>query len=104
MDINIFLKLKEYLSSPLGIFEIISILIIALCFCLVSWSVIVDFIKFDSNDTVKQKRKSIVATGTMFLFFICFYLFIKSLFKANFDINRHGDNSFRVIHQYLGQV
>jgi protein-S-isoprenylcysteine O-methyltransferase Ste14 len=77
MDINVFYKLIELLKYPFGIFEIISLLIIVLCFCAVSVSVIIDFIKYDSVSITKREKRSVVATGTMALFFLCFYLFMR---------------------------
>jgi len=77
MYINIFLKIAELLSAPFGIFELLGTSVIVLCFCAVFISVIIDFIKFDSDNRTKDEKKSIVATGTMFIFFIFFYLLIK---------------------------
>jgi len=77
MNINIFSKLTELSNTPLGYFELIAVLVIILCFCAILISIIIDFIKFDSDNRTKQKKRSIVATGTMFLFFICFYLLLK---------------------------
>ena len=67
MNINIFLN----------IIGLVGTFVIVLCFCAVLASIAFDFVKFDSKDRTKQKKKSIVATGTMLLFFICFYLLIK---------------------------
>lgn len=81
MDINIFSKLIELfntsINTPLGIFELISTFIIVLCFCAVLISIAIDFMKFDSDNKTKREKKSIVATGTMLFFFVCFYLLIK---------------------------
>lgn len=77
MDINLFNKLTELISSPIGIFELISVFVIVLCFCAVLFSVAVDFVKFDSNNGAKRQKKSIVATGTMLFFFIIFYFLIR---------------------------
>jgi protein-S-isoprenylcysteine O-methyltransferase Ste14 len=40
-------------------------------------AIIVDFLEFNKQEKIKKKRKSIVATGTMFLFFFIFYLTIR---------------------------
>jgi len=77
MDINIFSKLTESFNMPFGIFGLIGTIVITLCFCAVLFSIAFDFVKFDSKDRTKQKKRSIVATGTMLLFFICFYFLIK---------------------------
>lgn len=61
----------------INIFGLVGTLVIVLCFCAVLSSIALDFIKFDSKDRTKQKKRSVVATGTMLLFFICFYFLIK---------------------------
>lgn len=71
--IEIIYKLK---NSPLGIFEIVSLSIIILCVLAIFTSVLINFIEA-KKDKPKKEKKSIVETGTMFVFFIIFYLIIR---------------------------
>jgi protein-S-isoprenylcysteine O-methyltransferase Ste14 len=52
-------------------------LIIAFCFLAIILSVIADFSEFDKNNKTKDKKRSIVTTGTMFLFFTFFYILLR---------------------------
>jgi len=65
------------IKSPIGIFELVSLFIIILCCFSVLLAIFIDFIKFDIKDETKRKKKSIVATGSMLLFFVCFYFLIR---------------------------
>lgn len=68
--------ISNMLSSKLGIFEIISLAIIILCVLAIFVSIIINFAEAQKSK-VKKQKKSIVETGTMFLFFLCFYLIIR---------------------------
>jgi len=59
------------------IFELLATIVIILCCLAVLISVLVDFVKFGDKNETKRNKKSIVATGSMLLFFICFYLVIR---------------------------
>jgi len=78
MPINNITQISQLLYSPIGIFELFSVLIIVLCSFAVLVSILVDFVKFESRNEIKSEKKSIVATGTMLLFFLCFYFLIKN--------------------------
>ncbi len=51
--------------------------IIAVCFLVIILSVIADFLEFDKKEKTKNKKRSIVTTGTMFLFFVFFYILLR---------------------------
>jgi protein-S-isoprenylcysteine O-methyltransferase Ste14 len=63
-------------KSTLGIFEIVSISVIILCVLAILISILINFTEA-KPEKPKKERKSIVETGTMFLFFAVFYLLIK---------------------------
>jgi len=68
---------RELLKSPLGILELYSIMIISLCVFVILVSILINFIEARDNSAVKKEKKSIVETGTMFIFFIFFYILIR---------------------------
>jgi len=63
--------------NALRIFEFAVTGIIVACFVAVVGAVVLDFAKFNLNDKAKKQKKSIVATGTMAMFYVFFYLVIK---------------------------
>jgi len=71
-------QLMTLTNTPLGIFELISLVIIGICILVIVTSVLVNFAEGKRNVKVKNKKKSIVETGTMALFFIIFYLILRS--------------------------
>lgn len=73
----IFLKILELSKTPFGIIDLIAFSVTALCFLAIMMSVIADFSEFDKKEKIKQSKKSIVATGTMFLFFLFFYILLR---------------------------
>lgn len=66
----------KLLESNMGIFEIISLSIIILCVLAIITSILINFVEA-KRDKPKREKKSIVETGTMFLFFIVFYALIR---------------------------
>ncbi|MEI6732166.1 MAG: hypothetical protein WCK90_05835, partial [archaeon] len=68
--------INKLLNSPGGIFEIISLSIIILCVFAILMSIMINFAEA-KGDKPRKEKKSIVETGTMFLFFIAFYLIIR---------------------------
>ena len=56
--------------SSVEIFYLGSSLIVALCVIAVLVAVLVDFMEFHKKSQTKKEKKSIVATGTMLLFFL----------------------------------
>lgn len=64
-------------SSPQNIFYAASSLIASLCVLAVFIAVLIDFVEFQKRDRVKKTKKSLVETGTMFLFFFFFYSLIR---------------------------
>jgi protein-S-isoprenylcysteine O-methyltransferase Ste14 len=80
--LNNFIELS---SSPLGILQITSLVIIILCTLAIILSIIINFSEANRR-RVKQNKNSIVETGTMFLFFMIFYLTIRLNF-GSFVIN-----------------
>jgi protein-S-isoprenylcysteine O-methyltransferase Ste14 len=57
--------------------NLISNTIAICCIFLVLVAVLIDFGEFQERDQVRKKKKSIVETGTMFLFFLFFYYLIR---------------------------
>ena len=85
----------------MSLFEVFyfgSSLVIALCVLVVLTAVFVDFMEFHKNDKAKKEKRSIVATGTMLLFFLFFYALLR------FDLGRVAINplSLRVPFIMLG--
>ena len=71
--------LKPWLErwhNPLGRLELAAMMTICLCAFAILVSIVVNFVECGRNQTKIQQR-SIVATGTMSLFFVCFYLIIR---------------------------
>ncbi len=64
-------------NSPENTFYLFSNIIVVLCVFLVFVSVLIDFTEFQTRKQVKKEKKSIVETGTMFLFFFLFYFLIR---------------------------
>ena len=73
---NIIETLWVLAKSPLGVFEIISLSIILLCVLAIFVSILINFVEA-KKDKPKKEKKSIVETGTMFLFFFIFYSLIR---------------------------
>lgn len=61
-------NIVERLATPAGTLDLIVIGTIALCAVALLLSVIIDFLEFHENKNAKERR-SVVATGTMLLFF-----------------------------------
>lgn len=55
-------------------FDLVVNFLVSLCVTAVIMAVIIDFIEFNQRSSVKREKKSIVETGSMFAFFIIFYL------------------------------
>lgn len=70
--------LQSYLQSPAGILSLVASLVITLCAVVVFGAVFVNFMTCRrAGGGVKQERRSVVATGSMTLFFVGYYLLIK---------------------------
>lgn len=69
--------LKFQIDSPQKLLFLIDNIVIMLCTAVIIIAVIIDFVEFDKKDKVKAEKKSIVETGTMFLFFLAYYSFIR---------------------------
>lgn len=68
--------------------NLINFIITGISFFAIVLAVFIDFIENHSNRNPKKEKRSIVETGTMFLFFILFYLSIRlSIGKINFQLN-----------------
>jgi protein-S-isoprenylcysteine O-methyltransferase Ste14 len=65
------------INTPADIFYLISSLIVVICTTAIFIAVLIDFTEFQRRGAVKKEKKSIVETGTMFLFFFLFYLLIR---------------------------
>lgn len=64
-------------ETPLEIFYLISNIIVILCTFIIFTVVLIDFTEFQKRNSIKKEKKSVVETGTMFLFFFFFYSLIK---------------------------
>jgi len=69
--------LHQLLKTPEGVVSLAASLVISLCVTVVFAAVLVNFIACHRADGVKQERKSVVATGTMTMFFLFFYGLIR---------------------------
>ncbi|MBT3464806.1 isoprenylcysteine carboxylmethyltransferase family protein [archaeon] len=77
-------------GNPILILEKISYLIIILSTCAILISILINFIESSEKNIVKKEKKSIVETGTMMLFFLVYYSFIKlSIGKIIINQNFH---------------
>lgn len=69
------------LATPSGTLDLIVIVCIGLCAFALLISVLIDFIEFNDekrmNGEKTKERKSVVATGTMLLFFLALYLVLR---------------------------
>ena len=73
-------------NTPDKVLYLISNIVIMACFYLIVLAVLIDFIEFQKRNKTKKEKKSIVETGTMFLFFFFFYYLIKfSIGKISLD-------------------
>ena len=70
--------LMRMLQSPTGALELVAPLVISMCVMVVFAAVIINFISCRQPDGIKRERKSVVATGTMTLFFCLFYAAVRS--------------------------
>lgn len=69
-----YLKLAE---TPLGCLDLVAGVIISLCVLAIFASVLINFIEGARHITVKQRQRSIVATGTMTVFFLFLFALIR---------------------------
>lgn len=75
---NLSESLQPYLQSPAGVLSLVASLVITLCVIVVFGAVFINFmICRPGAGGVKQERRSVVATGSMTLFFVGYYLLIK---------------------------
>jgi protein-S-isoprenylcysteine O-methyltransferase Ste14 len=65
------------LDNPENIFYLIINVIVGLCVFSIFTAVLMDFAEFQKREKIKKEKKSIVETGTMFLFFLFFYSLIR---------------------------
>lgn len=80
----------ELLKSQ-DIFYLCCNIIVVLSVLFIILSIIIDFSEFHKKKNVKKEKKSIVETGTMFLFFLFYYVIIKTR-TGTFTINNHAAN------------
>lgn len=68
--------MREFINQGLFYF----IIQIVLCMCVLSLflAIFADFALYSANSKVQKEKKSIVETGTMTLFFVAFYLILRS--------------------------
>jgi len=67
----------NFFSSPLGIFYFFASAVVSICVFAVFLAVLIDFVEFDKRRQIKKEKRSIVATGSMFLFFFFIYYLIR---------------------------
>ena len=53
-------------------------IVVTACLFFLFLAILIDFVEFQKEKRVKKEKKSIVETGTMFVFFFLFYFLIKS--------------------------
>ncbi|NTU98921.1 isoprenylcysteine carboxylmethyltransferase family protein [Candidatus Falkowbacteria bacterium] len=87
-------------STPEHIVLFASNLAVIFCAFAVFISVLIDFVEFQKRESTKKEKKSIVETGTMFLFFFLFYSLIR--FKAGqLDIEA---SAIKMFSEMLGAI
>jgi protein-S-isoprenylcysteine O-methyltransferase Ste14 len=64
-------------NTPEKIVFLIDNIVVALGFLAILLAVMIDFSEFHKKQGVKREKRSIVETGTMFLFFFLFYILIR---------------------------
>lgn len=77
MITNQFNLVNELIKTPLGVFELTISIIIRLCVLVIFAAIVINFMEAKKQKEVKNRKKSIVETGTMILFFVGFYFLIK---------------------------
>lgn len=65
--------IRRLVSTPLGMFDLIAVIVVVLCVAVIAMAIIVNFMEANRRPVVREKR-SIVETGTMTLFFVFYYL------------------------------
>lgn len=76
MNLTILDKIKDLLATEFGLYFLIINAITCLCVCLIFFAIFVNFAESKDQKTIKNKKKSIVETGTMTLFFFGVYSLI----------------------------
>lgn len=80
--------LDTLINTPAKALFLIDNIVVSLCVFALILAVLVDFMEFQKRGEVKKEKKSIVETGTMFLFFFLFYVFIRfNIGHINFEFN-----------------
>jgi protein-S-isoprenylcysteine O-methyltransferase Ste14 len=70
-------QFAELTKTPLGWLELTTIVVIGLCILAIFTSILVNFMEGARRTNVKKRKRSIVATGTMTLFFVFLYALIR---------------------------
>lgn len=70
--------IRELIQTPLGIFELMISITIRLSVFFLFIAILINFIQSGKQKNIKSEKKSIVETGSMILFFLVFYLLLKS--------------------------
>jgi protein-S-isoprenylcysteine O-methyltransferase Ste14 len=69
-------RIERAFQTPAGMLELIAAAVIGACVVAVFAAVIINFAACGGRDGVKRERRSVVATGSMTLFFVGFYVLI----------------------------
>jgi protein-S-isoprenylcysteine O-methyltransferase Ste14 len=72
--------LNAVFEGPYAPVQVVVWLIISVCVLAILVSILIDFIFAEDYSKAKTEKKSVVQTGTMLLFFVLYYLIIKSHF------------------------
>ena len=64
-------------DTPYKALYLIDDIVVAICVFIIILAILIDFTEFHQRDETKKEKKSIVETGTMFLFFLLFYSLIR---------------------------
>ena len=64
-------------QTPVGRVELVAMAVIVLCAFAIILSIVINFLECSRNPP-RKRQSSVVATGTMSLFFVLFYLLIRS--------------------------
>lgn len=70
-------RIGGLMQTPMGRLEGMALGVIGLCVLAIVVSVVLDFVLFHRRDSVRMRRRSVVDTASMALFFACFHLLIR---------------------------
>ncbi len=92
--------INQKISNPLGILQLGSLIVIIICVLTIITFIFINFVEGSKKHKAKHKKKSIVETGTMFLFFFLYYFLI----KFNVGLIQINNINLRVLTIIMGLI